>query len=563
MIIGKDRFRIMSRWVWPILSGALLAGAFPPFSETGETAWFALVPLFWRLRRVSPREGFKAGFFSGLTFWVLTLCWFPAIIKNNGPWALVLLGWAGLAAWCALFFGAFGALSARVWTWTRPATPRFACGVLRLTAVLVIDPLLWVGLEWVRGWLFSGFAWNFLGVSQAGNLPIIQVASLAGVYGVSLLVVWGNGALTSLAERMFSPIIRRLRNQPIFPQPFPLRIANSLESFLPFILILAAWGWGGTRVNRWRKEEAKVLDRDERAWRITLIQPNAPCVFEANQELARVRFDGLREQTRLADMTKPDLIVWPETATPGYLPGNEVTLGYVRSCLSEGGASLLTGTVEVERTEVPGVMRVYNAAWLLNAQGERLGRYRKRHLVPFGEYIPFDKAIPILQKLAPTGESCTPGTDPGIITLANPAHSAPLQIGPIICFEDTIPALCRETARAGADLLALMTNDAWFNHSCEPLQHRQQAVFRAVETGLPLVRAANSGISCFISPVGKIRQLENEGCATDFDGFLSLKIPVLPLSPPYLRWGDAILAIPGALLALGLALVRRRRIQTP
>lgn len=543
-VIGRLPFHRLFPGVWPLLAGVLLASAYPPFNTAGEPVWFALVPLFLMLRRVPPRDGFKFGFLCGVPFWIITLCWFPAIIKNNGPWVLVLLGWMGLSGWCALFFGAFGFLSAKVWGWARSG----GCfGWRRLVTVAAVDPLLWVGLEWVRGWLLSGFAWNFLGVSQSTNLPIIQIASVAGVYGVSYLIILGNEALASLAERMALPIIRRIRREPVFPSPLPLRIASSLESLLPFVLILVVWGWGGNRLNRWRKVEAETPD----AWQIALIQPNAPCVFQANRELARVRFEGLRDQTRLANLANPDLIVWPETATPGFLPGHPDTRRYIQSCLSEKGAPLLTGTVEADGTTV------YNAAWLVNAAAEKLGGYRKRHLVPFGEYIPLDKVFPILQRLAPTGESCTPGDSPSLITLANDRHSAPLRIGTVICFEDTVPGLCRSTAKAGADLLALLTNDAWFNHSCEALQHQQQSVFRAVETGLPMVRAANSGITCYTSPVGKIRQLQNGDQLSDFDGFLSVRIPAATFPTPYVRWGDALLALPGALLALLLALPKR------
>ena len=145
-----------------VLSGLLLFAAFPPLARA-DSAWLALVPLLLVIRHSAPRGAFGWAWLGGLVFWVLTLSWFPAIIKNDGPWPLVLLGQAGLSAWCAAFFGVFAYASARVWRWAGTAS-----GWRRVAAVALADPLLWAGTEYARGTLLSGFAWNFLGVSQVG-----------------------------------------------------------------------------------------------------------------------------------------------------------------------------------------------------------------------------------------------------------------------------------------------------------------------------------------------------------------------------------------------------------
>jgi apolipoprotein N-acyltransferase len=537
-----------------LASGLLLWAAFPPKAQ-GDSAWLALVPLLLLVRVVAPRAAFGWAWLSGLVFWSLTLSWFPAIIKNGGPWALVVLGQVALAAWCALFLGVFASVSARVWRWAGGAP-----GWRRVLVVLLADPLVWVGTEYVRGRLFSGFAWNFLGVSQVANTSVIQVASVGGVYAVSALVLLVNGAAASIAARAAEPLLARLSGREARARPAAWwgRVWQSAEGLLPFAAVMACWAWGVGRVDAWRRAEEAGMD----TWRVALVQPNSPCVFEINDDAARVELRGrLLDQTRLAGAARPDLTVWPETALLGAVPYEAETMRVAREGAAAAGGPLLTGALEIERVApgpaAPSGLCFYNAAWLFSATGEAMGRYRKQHLVPFGEYVPLDKTIPWLQRLAPTGVSCTSGRGPGVITITK-GPGRELRLGPLICFEDTVPALSRAAVRAGAGLLVLMTNDAWFNGSIEPVQHLSQSVFRAVENGVPLVRAANSGVSCVVDPVGRVTRLESQsdGAVADFTGFLvtPVAVPARPLPAPYTRFGDGLLAVPGALLAAGLAL---------
>ena len=533
------------------VSGLLLWAAFPPQAQA-DSAWLALVPLFLVIRHSAPQSAFGWAWLSGLVCWVLTLSWFPAIIKNGGPWPLVLLGQVVLAAWCAAFMAAFAYASCRVWRWAGGAP-----GWRRVAAALAADPLMWAGAEVARGWLFSGFAWNFLGVSQVANLPLIQVASVAGVYGVSALLVMVNGAVASVLERAAAPFVARFKWGVASEEKrpgFAGRVLRSAESFVPLAAVIACWYWGMMRVQEGRRLEARAA-----VWRVALVQPNSPCVFTLNDDTMKSQLELLVNQTRLAGAAKPDLVVWPETAVLGSVPYEPETMSLIREGAAAAGAPLLTGTLETERTAVtpsaPEGLLFYNAAWLFSAAGETMGRYRKRHLVPFGEYIPLDKTVPFLQRLAPTGVSCTPGRDPGVLHVTRGAGEN-LSLGPLICFEDTVPALSREAVRAGARLLVLMTNDAWFNGSIEPVQHLCQSVFRAVENGVPLVRAANSGVSCVVDAVGNVTRLESNGKVADFDGFLvtQVAVPGEPLASPYTRWGDWALGYPGLALLLAVGL---------
>ena len=541
-----------------VLSGLLLWAAFPPQAQA-DSAWLALAPLFLVVRHSTPRGAFGWAWLGGLLFWVLTLSWFPAIIKNDGPWPLVVLGQVALSAWCALFLAVYASVSARVWRWAGGDS-----GWRRVLAVSAADPLLWVGTEYARGWLFSGFAWNFLGVSQVANLPLIQIASVAGVYGVSALLVLVNGAAASVMERTAAPFVARIGKVPFVAPPFGRRLLRSAESLLPFALAIGCWAWGVERVNGWKRVEALAP-----AWRIALVQPNSPCIFALNDDTMKAQLELLVNQTRLAGAAQLDLTVWPETAVLGSVPYEPQTLKLIRDGAAAAGSPLLTGVLEIERVEASPSARegllFYNAAWLFSATGETLGRYRKQHLVPFGEYIPLDKTVPFLQRFAPTGVSCTPGRGPGVLHLTKAAGQS-LGLGPLICFEDTVPGLSRKAVRAGATMLVLMTNDAWFNGSIEPVQHLNQSVFRAVENGVPLVRAANSGVSCVVDAVGRVKRLESNGTVADFSGFMvtQVAVPEFPLPAPYTRWGDWTLGFPGlaavlALSAWGLYDARRER----
>ncbi len=530
----------------------MLWSAFPPQAHS-DAAWMALVPLLLIIRQATPRGAAFWAWCTGLLFWLATLSWFPAIIKNGGPWPLVFLGQLGLSAWCAAFWALFACCSALVRRWAGRA-PAWQ----RVVAVTLIDPIMWAGAELLRGTLFSGFAWNFIGVSQVDNLPVVQIASILGVYGVSSLVVLINGAIASIVERLAHPVLMRLKvvqadiskRQPAWGA----RLLLSVESMLPLALVIFCWCWGMLRIKEARRQIATAP-----TWRVALVQPNTPCIFTLGSDVVRAQLELLLNQTRLAAVAKPDLTIWPETAVLGSVPDDPFTMRFIRDGAAAAGAPLLTGTLEKEATAVtpqaPDGFLYYNAAWLFAASGEFMGRYRKRHLVPFGEYIPLDKRIPVLQRLAPTGVSCTPGRDPGILHITR-APGDELAIGPLICFEDTVASLSRAAVRAGARMLTLMTNDAWFNGSIEPVQHLHQSIFRAVENGVPLVRVANSGVSCTVECTGGVTRLTSGGVATDFDGFLvtQVQVPQTPLSAPYTRWGDWPWAIPGAVLLVLLAI---------
>lgn len=548
----------LSVFVPAVLSALLLWAVYPPMGEVCALA-FALVPLLVVSRLGTPKRAAQAWFLGGFLFWFATLAWMPAIVKNNGPLPLVVLGWMGLAALCAGYFALFGWLSARAWR--RLSAPRRPASTVRkLLLVLFAEPVLWAGIEWVRSWLFTGFAWNFLGTAL-GQIPSLAApARLGGVYLVSALVVLLNGVFATLACRLWAQMRpQRTGNADgrleVWRLAFGNRWGRMCETALPLGLILLAFGLsnlslmsffspGGTGALR---EESSVL-----ALRVALVQRNAPCIF-ARRDGAQDPYEVFDRLLAVASAARPDLVVWAESAMSefGHLGSDGARHAALFFARKTGGASLLAGGdwwYRVQDGEKE-VRRVWNAAALYTptATNVALQVYGKQHLVPFGEYIPFDKWIPPLQRLSPVGVSIWPGEAKVLRLRLNREEGATVALAPLICYEDTDPVLARRAARLGAQAIVLITNDSWFSHSQEPVQHAWQAVLRAIETGLPVVRVGNSGVTGIIFPSGRTRWLEDgDGHPlVDAAGTMVESVPVVasPDLTPYVRFGDGPLAV--------------------
>lgn len=553
-----DTFKKLARLAW-FLPGFLLWAAFPPMGE-GSDCLFALAPLLWLARRDRPGVSAKRWFQNGLFFWVATLAWMPAIVKNGGPWPLVVLGWFALAAYCAGYFALFGWLAAKYWDWARGTRAAAHGGLsLRLFGVLIVEPVLWCGLELVRARLFGGFAWNSLGVVPA-NFGFGAPAALGGVYLCSAVVILVNGSLAGIAERVWKPERSGFAC---------LRKFGSLETVAAFALIFGLYAAAKTEAaGRGVRDAGNVGDA---SLKVALVQRNFPCVFKAQEDDPYAVYSNLLQNVALL---KPDLVVLAESALCEFGPVDQQgALRFAVFVREQTGAALLAGGTRYEDG------KTYNSAALyegraacaartgqVNLGDEAIQTYDKVHLVPFGEFIPGDKWFPALQKFAPVG-SCTPG-EPRLLTLAaQPAthNSHPIPLGVAICFEDTDSALMRRAAAQGAKALVFITNDSWFSQSDEALAHAWQATARAIETGLPVVRVGNSGVTGTITPQGRATWLlGTEGRPlVDRRGTLFDRIPLTDgASRPtfYVRWGDVPLSVAFALLVGGLLLIVRHRI---
>ena len=527
-----ESLKKLARLFW-ILPGFLLWASFPPMAEKTDCV-FALAPLLWLARNKDAKTNFCRWFLNGFVFWFATLSWMPAIVKNGGPWPLVVLGWGALAAYCALYFGAFGWLSAKVWAWAKDEgspwrkPPRFPYA-RRLFAILVAEPLLWCGLELLRSRLFGGFSWNHLGLPLV-NANLGSPAALGGVYLVSAVVILVNGTIAGIAERIMKRTTRWA----------------SLETLIPFLLIWGLYALEGSaarRMDHWKKEDCTVA----------LVQRNFPCVFkQAEREDPIAVYSNLLANVAY---TRPDLVVLAESALSEFGAADSPRALAFASWVakSTGAREIIAGGGRFANGKEYNSAALFSFGEDVRQSGCDMQIYDKVHLVPFGEFIPGDKWITALQKLAPVG-SCTPGE----LKLLG-------DYGVAICYEDTDSAQMRALLHKGARALVFITNDSWFSDSIEAEQHSWQAVARAVETGLAVIRVGNSGVTGTIDPRGKASWLSRADGRPLVDERGTMCDTVTKLSPPcptmspvtfYGTVGDIPLAVSFALLILSMVLVK-------
>ena len=530
---------MMSRVFWfkvfgTVVGGWLLACAFPlppgfEHMESEGAAWMALIPLILIARTASPRHAFIWGMAFGFVFWLLTLVWLLALRHTWGGVFLPLLGWVALSAYCALYSGLFACLLSAV-------PDRW-----RALPVLAV-PVLWVGCEWLRATLFSGFPWNPLGVSQYRNIAVIQVASIGGVYAVSGLVALLNGALALTMLRVCREIRQRVQRRRVH-----------VELMIGLAAVAICWSWGVMTVRRLSSSYAGTEVR------IASVQPAIPQLQKWSEAQALDNYQALQQQSDLAMMSRPHLIVWPETATPDMLRMDPDALMLAQSLTSQG-TYLLAGSMDYQQG---GKETEYlNASFLLAPEGKGVeAAYFKRHLVIFGEYLPFERTLTFLQRWAPLGFSCLPGAlDQPLVEFAVREASrdaVPVAVSVLICFEDVFSYLARRDVRRGARLLINQTNDAWFDGSGASRQHMANAVLRTVENRVPLVRSANTGVTCFVNRLGRITaRFATPDGVTSARGYsvssVMVPVPSMPLSL-YTRLGDWLFAIPCMLLMVAWA----------
>ena len=519
--------------------GFLLWAAFPPL-ENWESAWVALIPLLLMAHVSRPAVSFRWGWLGGMVFWLLSLSWLLRLSRTGGWPPLVALGWVALSAYCALYVGAFAAAAAflmRRLTAPDRGPPWFRnLGIGRLLLVIVL-PAVWCGLEHIRGTWFTGFGWNTLGVSQFRNPAVIQWAAWGGVYAVSAPMVALNAALALTAIDIvpgFGTVRRRLHP----------------ELLLGLVMASATW-IGGARMAASERAAASRTKRD--TVKVAAVQPAIPQRKKWTADAVDRIYRELETQTRFAELGRPELIVWPETALPASLPNDSRSLDFVRDVADR--TPLLVGSMEATPETSPEEPAFSNSVFLFDADGRIRQVYRKVHLVPFGEYIPFDRHVPLLKRMAPLGFSCRAGREITVFRLPDRPEAA---FSSLICFEDTIPSLAREAVGSGARFLVNQTNDAWFDGTVGPLQHLSQCVFRSVENRVDTVRVANTGVTCHIDAAGRIVSVLSDGGndRTPVAGFALYAVGLRPSNrppTPYGRGGDLLFGVPcqGVTLALG------------
>jgi apolipoprotein N-acyltransferase len=454
----------------------LAVTAFPPFNAP-EAAYAMLVPgTFWAYTR--PRFRLYAGTLavSQAIAWTLILAWL-----HNVTWGgLFLLGpfiglWIGswyLAAW-----------------WIMPRMLGQPT-INRLIAMLGLAGA-WVIVEWTRTWLFSGFPWLPLAASQWQRPSILQIAPYTGSYGISFVLVAANIGFAAYAHRLFREDATGFNKR-------------SQEFFLALFLLLGC-------LCLHVQDAFGRLNYSVPLARIGFVQPYIPQTVKWDQSKAGEIVQILQDTTKQAAATKPDLILWPEASTPWAIRGDDTVKRFAESLSQQVNAPLLLGSIAIENRDTPREQWL-NGAFVVSPRfGLQHDYYAKRHLVPFGEYVPLRPLLGWLRKFVPIGDDFTPGQDSSPLIVS--VHREPVVFGPLICYEDIYPELARFSVRADASALVVLTNNGWFGTGGAAYQHAANSVLRAVEFRRPVLRCGNGGWSGWIDEFGSIRAVLTQDAA--------------------------------------------------
>ena len=525
-----DRWFDSYRWWWCALAGLLLVASFAPFA-CATCGWIALVPAWWvitrseRARRQPIRHGYLIGiiYFGGTFWWISN-------VTAIGTFFLVLY----MALYPAIWFLLVARLIAR----RKGETP----GPVLFQALAAAS--LWVMLEWWRGWFLTGFDWNELGISQATSIVFRQLAALGGVHLISFILVtvnilWAEGVLA---------IVKTLREKRVVRPSFPFAIA------LFIVAACFALGW-----HHLRRHVGETL---QPGLTFACIQPDIPQIpyaggpyinYQNTEKAALEKAEKLSFDAESASV-KPDLLIWPEAFT-----GQEIfqlgSLGQiVREIASSSNRYFLLGSQDSD------VQHVYNSAYLFGPGWDTFQYYRKTRLVMLGEYIPFGDTFPWLHQAIGVGMDMTPGPGPKVFLMKNPDTS----FAPLICFEDTLSDVVDKAARLHPDFFVTITNDGWYTGWCAAWgvrQHLNHAIFRCIEHDRPMIRCANTGISCIIDQNGKVtnRFLGPSDSEIDVGGIFAGHLQFYPSHGTlYEIWGDWIVLISSLVsVMLGVCFFRR------
>lgn len=450
-----------------ILSGVLLALSFPKYGHPA-VAFIALVPLLvaiggWNgrneLRGVSTSRGFTLGLIAGFIHYAGTVYWTGATVSTFGglPVAVAVAVAGLLALYMAAYVALFGALTARL-------VRRFGLNGLWLA------PAVWVVFEYLRGVLIGGFPWIPLGNTMVTLLPIAQLASVTGVYGLTVFVGLLNVGFTVAA-------IATGRRR--------VMVAGSTLAAIAIVSV-----WGGLRLSSDALMQGAPI-------KVGLIQGNIAQTDKWNPARAGMILDRYLQLSQQAVQNGAQFLIWPESSTPFYFE-EDISGGVVRGMVRTLGVPLLLGSDALEDGAEGEPPRNYNSAFMLDTHGATAAVYHKIHLVPFGEYVPFQRLLFFVGPLVEAVSAFSAGER--VTMMPVEGH----MVSTAICYEVTYPQLARAAVRQGSEMLTTVTNDAWYGESSAAFQHFEMAAMRSIEQGRYLVRAANTGISGIIDPYGRV-----------------------------------------------------------
>lgn len=551
---------------WPeaaaLLSGVLLALCYP-WWEFGGLIWIWSAPLLTALwfstsrkpNRPAWRHGFYLGYLTGLAFFFINVSFITEISRVAGTIFAGLAALVAFATYLALYFGVFGAFAATVGRWipVKPAEGKadFFSQSFAVIRVAFLNGAAWCGLEWVRGFLFTGYGWNGLGIALKDHLVLVQFADVIGITGYSFVLMFCGIVVYGTAVRLVGEVRDRRRLRPHF------------DFALGVILLMSLFLYGNAALHR---KPADTVDL-----RARVLQLNVSLEDKWSDDLSlrqKIIFE-YRDLTRTFVETAPlDLMIWPETAIPGQFSSPWVQEYFNDHILKGDDFYLITGLEDnnLENNEV------YNTITIMKGDTGSYQMYKKVHLVPLGEFIPFRDTFPVFKWIAGgiIENDFTPGTSHEPLSIEKEGHS--IGIIPLICFEDTVPRHARKFIRSGPQVMVNVTNDGWFYDSAESTHHFYNALFRCIELRRPMIRAANTGVSGFIDEWGSLydregrtlqpRILRDEASGSTYiRGSLPATVTV-DLDPPisfYARYGDAFSVTMGLLALVAAAIYGLKR----
>ncbi len=445
-----------------IVSGLLLTASFPPLN-TDWLIWIALIPLLISINDETPKRAFRLGLITGLTHYVTLLYWIINVLATYGGLdiytSIVVL--LLLALYLSLYTASFSAL----------ITIKDHC---RLRIFLFAA--IWVSLEYVRTFFLTGFPWGLLGHSLYSRLSLVQIVDITGVYGPSFIIAAVNLSIFEIINA----------RSHLFKNRYLIT-----ETILLLVVIVLSFNYGKKALARY-----SIIKPENTMINAAIIQGNIDQSVKWDISFQDKTIIKYAEMTQKSFNTSPDIVVWPETAVPLFFQDENPLAERIYELAKEGNTHLIFGS--------PGYKRdgdrilYYNTAWYISPQGEIKGQYSKNHLVPFGEYVPFQKIFPFIYRLVPSAGDFSKGEKNDPLMLGSTSS------GILICYEVIFPDLAREQVRKEASIFINITNDAWFGYSSAPYQHLFISVFRAIENRRPMIRSANTGVSAIIDPRGVV-----------------------------------------------------------
>ena len=491
----------------------MLTLAFPRF-DLGWLGWVALVPLLISSLDRRPLTAFSSALVCGIIFYTGVFSWIFDIPGYHYTHHMVL------GIYLGPLFGLFGLTVSTV-------SRRWS-----ISAALFAAPFIWVTLEYIRShFLFLALPWALLGHSQYQYLAVIQIASLTGVYGISFLLALVNSALAA-AILTFLSVVEKIR-----PHSFSSPSKKATRS----ILITAAAAVSLVLVHG---QVILLKPPGGQTIKLSVLQGNIDQEKKANpKKHARFIMQKYVELTRKASKDRPDMIVWPEAATPGFVLKSMSLHKQLKALIKKTKTHFLIGSSEYPKFIKDRKIKkedIGNTALFFSPQGKVLGQYLKIHLVPFGETIPYQKTIPWPSFIVADDKRSfeIPGEEFTLFELNGS------KFGAVICWEVVFPGLFRTFVKNGANFMINLTNEGWFGETAAPYQLAAINIFRAVENRTYVARAANTGISCYIDPFGRIYgRVKNANKDIFVDGYLTEEIRHSDTKTFYTFYGDVFVYI--------------------